>query len=214
MSRSKILYRFTFALGFLLILKTIAAVLANFPDYFPPNFHSDFLFGRDSYFFGWYRWAFYIHILTGPFTLMAGLVLLSKGLRNRFSHWHRRLGRVQVATILLLLTPSGLAMSWHAATGPIAACGFAVLALITAACATLGWQAAVHRRFNTHRQWMLRCYVLLCSAVVLRVIGGVSDVYGIEWTYPYAAWVSWLVPLAILEVVTSDPKILTRSASE
>lgn len=199
-------------LACLLILKTIVAVLENFPDYFPPNFRSDFLLGREGYFFSWYQWAFYVHILTGPFTLMAGLVLLSEGLRNRFPKWHRRLGRVQVATILLLLTPSGLAMAWYAATGPIAAGGFAVLAVITAVCAALGWQAAVHRRFKAHRQGMLRCYVLLCSAVVLRVIGGVSDVYGIEWTYPIAAWVSWLVPLAILEILLNESPSTPRQA--
>ncbi|MEQ8212007.1 MAG: DUF2306 domain-containing protein [Lacipirellulaceae bacterium] len=188
-------------LACLLILKTVAVVLANFPDYFPPDFRSDFLLGREEYFFSWYRCAFYVHILSGPFTLIAGLFLLSETMRKRFPKWHRRVGRVQVATILLLLTPSGLAMAWHAATGRIATCGFAVLAVFTAICVLQGWRNAVQQRFQHHRQWMLRCYVLLCSAVVLRVIGGISQTYGIEWTYSYAAWVSWLVPIAILEIL-------------
>jgi len=49
---------------------------------------------------------------------------------------------------------------------------------------------------------MLRCYVLLCSAVVLRLTAGLATVSGVEgaWTYQMSAWTSWLVPLAILEV--------------
>lgn len=186
-------------LACLLVLRTTAFVLFSFRDYFPPNFRSDFLLGRSAYFFGPYQWAFYAHILSGPFTLVCGLILISDFVRRRFPAWHRRLGRVQVAVVLLLVAPSGLWMAWHASTGAVAAAGFATLAVVTAVCAANGWRAAVHRRFDTHRRWMLRCYVLLCSAVVLRVIGGLSETLGAEWTYPFAAWISWLAPLAVLE---------------
>ena len=78
----------------LLILKTVATVLISFRDYFPPNFESDFLLGRESYFFGDYRWAFYIHILSGPCTLVFGIFLISRTMRRRFPKWHRRLGKI------------------------------------------------------------------------------------------------------------------------
>jgi hypothetical protein len=50
---------------------------------------------------------------------------------------------------------------------------------------------------------MLRCYLLLCSAVVIRVISGAVSVTGIQgdWTYPLASWVSWLVPMATFEAL-------------
>jgi hypothetical protein len=38
------------ALACLLVLKTVSAVLLTFPDYFPPNFRSDFLLGRRALF--------------------------------------------------------------------------------------------------------------------------------------------------------------------
>ncbi|QEG37457.1 hypothetical protein Pr1d_48030 [Bythopirellula goksoeyrii] len=181
------------------MLQTTIVVLLTIRDYFPPNFHSDFLNGRSRYFFGAYQWAFYAHILSGPFTLFAGLVLLSDSVRRRFPAWHRRLGRVQVLCVLLLVTPSGLWMARFAATGAVAGVGFAMLAIATALCAAMGWRRAVQRRFDEHRQWMLRCYVLLCSAVVLRKIGGLSEILEVEGTYPIAAWISWLLPLIVLE---------------
>ena len=61
----------------------------NHRDYLPPNFESDFLVGRDSYFFGAYQWAFYAHIATGPVTLIVGMFLLSDRLRKQFPKWHR-----------------------------------------------------------------------------------------------------------------------------
>ncbi len=83
--------------------------------------------------------------------------------------------------------------------GIVTALGFAVLAVATATSAVLGWRAAVQRRFAEHRLWMLRCFALLCSAVVLRVIGGLTESFGLEGTYPYAAWLSWLAPLVAFE---------------
>ena len=201
MQRSFLAWRTVQILAALLVAKTAIAVLLLYPDYFPPNFRSDFLLGRSGYFFGPYQLAFNTHILSGPFTLIAGLVLLSESFRHRFPKWHRRLGRIQVFCVLFLLAPSGLWMAWYAATGTFAAAGFATLAIVTALCVAKGWRAATQRRFVQHRRWMLRCYVLLCSAVVLRVIGGFSEVFAVEGTYPYAAWLSWLVPLIALESV-------------
>ncbi|MCA9101277.1 MAG: DUF2306 domain-containing protein [Planctomycetales bacterium] len=192
----------------LLVLKTCAAVLLTFPQYFPADFRADFLLGRESYFFGSYQWAFYPHILAGPFCLVLGSLLLSDSMRRRLPAWHRRLGRVQVVAVLLLVAPSGLWMARYAATGTVAGVGFATLALATAFAAAAGWRMALVRRFDQHRLWMQRCYLLLCAAVVVRVVGGFAETVGIDGTYPYAAWLSWLVPLAVFESL----RISRRSA--
>jgi MFS family permease len=201
-SRSINLPRILTLLAGVLILKVTASVVLGYRDYFPPNFHADFLRGRESYFSGGYHWAFYVHILAGPVTLVLGLILISERFRLRFPKWHRSLGKTQGLLVLLLLTPSGLWMAYYAQTGPIAAIGFSVLAVFTATCVVFGWRSAVKRRFAEHRRWMLRCYLLLCSAVALRLIGGFVNVseLGTEWAYPMAAWVSWLVPLSAYEV--------------
>jgi uncharacterized membrane protein len=184
----------------LVVGKTIATTLANWPSYFPPDFRSDFLLGRESYFFNGYQGAFYTHIVAGPLTLGLGLVLLSETFRRRWPGRHRQLGKLQAMLILFVVAPSGLWMAYYAATGAIAGAGLATLAILTAATTALGWRAAVNRRVAEHRRWMQRSYVLLCSAVVIRAIGGAAEVAGVEGTYPYAVGISWLAPLAILEL--------------
>ncbi len=200
--RTRLAERLLTLVGWLLAalaVKTVVVVLLSYPDYFPPRFQADFLLGRRPYFWGAYAVAFYTHITSGPFTLAAGLLLLSDRFRRRWPAWHRRLGRVQVACILLAVVPSGLWMSAYAATGWVAGLGFATLSIVTAVVTVQGWHAAIARRFGDHRRWMQRCYALLASAVVLRLIGGLSDMAGVLWTYPIAAWFSWIGPLMVLE---------------
>lgn len=200
----------------LLIVQLIVGTLANYRHYFPPDFQSDFLLGRKPDFAGPYRWAFYAHIASGPLTLALGLFLTSNAARQYYPRLHRKVGTLQVICVLLILVPSGLYMAPYAATGAIAATGFAALALATGWCTLQGWRLAVQRRFEDHRQWMLRSYVLLCSALVLRLIAGLSEFAGATWTYPLAAWVSWLVPLGILEMsltLTARRGLARRSSS-
>ena len=201
-SLSTKLPRFLAFLAGLLILKVTVSVILGYRDYFPPNFESDFLRGRESYFSGNYQWAFYSHIVSGPVSLILGLILISEQFRIRFPSWHRCLGKAQIVLVLVLLAPSGLWMAYYAETGVVAAIGFSGLALATGLCALFGWQSAVQKRFVDHRRWMLRCYLLLCSAVILRLIGGLATVTAVEgtWSYPLAAWASWLLPLAAFEL--------------
>lgn len=186
----------------LLIIKVVIAVLFSYRDYLPPNFEAGFLLDRESHFFGSYEWAFYAHVTSGPLSLLLGLILLSENARRRFPKWHRIVGRIQTLNVLLLVAPSGLWMSRHAESGLIAGLGFGTLAVVTALCVVQGWRAAVLRQFQSHQRWMERCFALLCSAVVLRFIGGVGTFASIDWPwlYPVSAWASWLLPLVGYEI--------------
>ena len=195
-----LLFRLVRVLATLLVCHTTVVVLLTLRDYFPPNFRSTFLLGREGYFFGAYQWAFAAHVLSGPFCLVSGLVLLSERVRRRWPGLHRGLGKAHIAAVLFLLTPSGLWMAPYAMEGMVPAAGFASLAVVTGACAAMGWRSAAARRFSEHQRWMERTFTLLASAVVLRVIGGASEVWGLEGTYPWAAWLSWVVPLGVLEL--------------
>lgn len=66
-----------------------------------------------------------------------------------------------------------------------------------------------------HRRWMWRCYLLLCSAVVLRVLGGLGTVVGPvgPWYDPLATWLSWLAPLAVFEIRERLQNPRAKSAS-
>jgi uncharacterized membrane protein len=188
----------------LLILRVLVAILTNYPDYFPPNFDSLFLQGRERTFAGAYRPAFYIHIFSGPVVLFNGLILMSEYVRRHYGGLHRILGRVQVAVLLLFMLPSSVVMSRHAFGGWPAGLSFVLLSAATSGCAIVGVVYARHRRYDRHRRWMTRCYVLLCSAVALRLISGTAGLVGVpspEGAYVVAAWSSWLIPLGTYEIV-------------
>ena len=190
----------------LLVLKTVLYVCLNFTDYVPPNFASDFLRGRERYFFGAYQCAFYVHIIAGPVTLLAGLLLTSYHLRRKFPRLHRNLGSFQVLCILLFIVPSGLWMAAYAQAGLSATVSFTLLSLATGLTAFVGWLHARNKRFAMHQRWMLRCFILLCSAVVIRVMGGMATTFGITWPAfdALSAWLCWTVPLLVLEIVQNS----------
>src|SRR5262245_24015198 len=56
------------------------------------NFASEFLHGREGHFAGAYQWAFYTHIISGPVSLILGLILIGERSRARFPKGHRYLG--------------------------------------------------------------------------------------------------------------------------
>jgi uncharacterized membrane protein len=202
--RERILTTLVRWLAVLLILRVLATILANYPDYFPPNFDSLFLQGREATFTGAYRPAFYIHIFSGPIVLLGGLILLSEHVRRHHAGLHRFLGRVQVVVLLLLVLPSSVVMSQHAFGGWPAGLSFFLLSTATASCAIVGVVHARGGRYDRHRRWMLRCYVLICSAVALRLISGTAGLVGVpsaEAAYVVATWSSWLLPLAACEMV-------------
>jgi hypothetical protein len=195
-------------LAVLLILRVLFTILANYPDYFPPDFDSLFLQGREATFNGAYRVAFYVHIFSAPVVLFNGLILLSHYIRRRHRAWHRGLGRAQVAVLLLFVLPSSVVMSRHAFGGWPAGLSFLLLSAATATCAVVGVVHACRHRYQQHRRWMLRSYVLICSAVALRLISGTAGLVGVpspEDAYIVAAWSSWLVPLAAYEIAERWP---------
>jgi len=184
-----------------LILKVTANIISNYANYYPPNFHTGFLQGRERDFQGAYPVAFYAHIVSGPISLALGLILVSKRARAWSPRWHRILGWISAACVLFLVTPSGLWMARYAASGPIASVALATLSVATATCVAMGVYFGIKRRFAAHRRWMWRCYILLCSSVVLRLMGGLATVFGVTspWYDPLATWLCWLVPLAGFE---------------
>ncbi len=186
----------------ILIAKVTYQILSNYPDYFPPNFDAAFLLGRKEHFQGLYRLAFYSHILASPISLLGGLILINERFRRRFPSMHRTIGKYQICLVTFLVVPSGLWMSQYAITDLVAGLGFASLAIATGVCTIWGWRLAVRRRFDLHRRWMMRSFLLLCSAVFLRLVASAATIWNWDarWLYPFSAWMTWIVPLVIFEV--------------
>jgi uncharacterized membrane protein len=185
-----------------LFVKVLLAILYEYRWYFPADFDSSsFLVGRRETFFGVYRTAFYAHIISGPVAVVVGCLLMLSGGRSRFSRLHRLAGRTQMLIVLAVVVPSGFVMALQATAGPIATYGFASLSIATAVSAAAAVYFALTRKFQSHRIWASRCFVLLCSPLLLRLMSGLLIVLQLEsdWFYRLNAWLSWLIPLTIYE---------------
>jgi hypothetical protein len=187
---------------FVLGLKVLVATVLEYRRYFPADFEATFLIGREASFTPTYAAAFYVHIITGPITILLGTFLMLTGGRKRWLAWHRWAARVLMFLIFAALVPSGLLMAPKAFAGPIASIGFVTLSLLTALTAGLTLGYARLKKFGLHQRWATRCFVLLISPLLLRVVGGLLIVLQAdsELAYVLNAWFSWLVPLALLEI--------------
>lgn len=188
---------------FLVGLRVLILIVWEYQNYFPPNFRADFLFGREEYFFGWYGLSFYVHIVASPVALVLGFLLIMRPKSRQLKKLHRPLGKVQAVLVVLFVVPSGLMMAIRAIAGPVAGFGLAALAVMTATTMVVAVNYARKRQIVTHQVWATRCFILLCSPLLLRLMTGAEIVLGVEssLTYQLNAWLSWLVPLFVYEVV-------------
>lgn len=205
------------ALG-ILTLKVLSSIVWEYRWYFPADFsESFFLAGRQHYFAGSYRAAFYAHIICGPPVLLTAMGLAVSGhlklrqlkslrgaafLRGAMLYRiHRWAGRVQVSVIVLVMLPTGLVMAQRSGAGPIAGVAFSVLSVLTAIAAVMAAVSAARGQMQVHQRWANRCLILLMSPILLRVTTGLFSVLQADSDafYRFNAWFSWLGPLVIHE---------------
>jgi hypothetical protein len=177
----------------------------------------------------------YAHMLGGTCMLVLGSMNLYIGASGRWMRFHRYVGYGYLgggtlgacaALSLALATVHGkivrpFAYDLMLVSDP----GWALASLATAwlICAAMGFRAARNRRIDNHRAWMIRSYVLAWSFVLCRLIGKIPALAFLGELGNGAAvgWLSWLVPLALVEValqwragaaVTRKPGVATAGA--
>ncbi|TWU51863.1 DUF1559 family PulG-like putative transporter [Rubripirellula reticaptiva] len=184
-----------------LATKVWLLILWEYRNYLPPNFDSAFLNGMQGNFYGWYATAFYAHIVAGPISIVSAAFLMSSGLRSRHLKLHRSLAKYHITLVIAVLVPTGLAMSIRAHAGPIAGVGFAALSIATGVTAVMAMQTARSGRMDDHRRWTTRCFLLLLSPLILRVVAGAASYIEAEseWFYRVNAWASWITPIVLFE---------------
>lgn len=147
------------------------------------------------------RILFYAHIALAPVALACLPLQLSPGLRRNMPAVHRWVGRIYVLAIFL----SGIAgfrVAFNTAAGPLAAGGFAVLAVIWVGVTAAGLVYGIRRNFPQHRAWMLRSVALTFAAVTLRLYLGASMSMELpfEFAYPAIAWLCWVPNAIVMEL--------------
>ena len=143
-----------------------------------------------------------IHVIGGVAALLLGPIQLVQRVRTRWPAFHRVTGRLYVAGCAIG-APAGFMLALGTTAGPMAAVGFAVPALLWPTFTWLGWRAAVERRFDEHREWMLRSYAITSTAITLRLMLPASAMLGLEFlpAYRVISWLAWITNLALFEYV-------------
>lgn len=114
--------------------------------------------------------VFAAHVLLASVVTLCGLLQLVPGLRRRWPRAHRWTGRLFL-TLAIFMALSGVWLS--AVRGTYLSVVSAVAILINAALilvfAGLAWRHAVKRRFEPHRRWALRTFMVVSGVWFLRV---------------------------------------------
>ena len=143
-----------------------------------------------------------IHVISGVVALLAGPFQFVARIRESRPAFHRAMGRVYFAASIVA-APSGLVLSVGTTAGPVAGWGFGISAVLVPLLAWLGVRAAIDRRIDDHRDWMLRSYAIIANAITLRLMLPAAGFMGIGFftAYPIIAWIGWITNLAVAEYV-------------
>lgn len=143
-----------------------------------------------------------IHVVAAVIALLVGPVQFMRPLRTRRPAVHRATGMIYVAAIAVG-SPAGFVLALGTSAGPLAATGFASVAVLSISFTWLGLRAALRRDFAEHRDWMLRSWAMTSAAITLRLLLPAAGMLGLRFytAYPVIAWLSWLINLALIEYI-------------
>lgn len=150
------------------------------------------------------------HMAGGSIMLFVGAANLYLGETRRSPALHRAFGYLYLVGGLL----SALSALYVAASGvhrappdyaisiaTMSNDGFslAFLSLAWICAAAMAYRAVRNRRFDQHRLWMIRSYVLVWSFTTCRLVAQVPAIAGLGEGKAFI-WMSWVAPLLIAEL--------------
>jgi uncharacterized membrane protein len=141
-----------------------------------------------------------LHVIGGVTALFVAPLQFVRRARVRWPVIHRMTGRIYVAACALG-APAGFMLALGTTAGPIASVGFAIPAFLWGLFTWVGVRAAVERRFDEHRDWMLRSYAITSTAITLRLMLPASALLGFDFlsAYRVIAWLAWMTNLLVFE---------------
>lgn len=151
-----------------------------------------------------YKIAFFIHVYTSIFVLLAGVTQFSNTIQRKYKSIHRSFGWIYIVTTLLLAAPSGLIIGIYANGGVSSQIAFILLAILWFLFTLIALKKAIKKDISSHKKWMIRSFALAVSAITLRAWKYIlvylfhpkpMDVYMI------IAWLGWVLNLIIAEYI-------------
>lgn len=187
---------------FVLVLLIGGLIVYVTSRYLDPSDSGGYLSGRTEESLSLIRYSVLLHATFSFLTLILASVLIFFRIEENYHSTHRFIGKITVFLTLLFLVPTGFILSYHAMGGIPGRILFSLLTLLTLIFIVLGFLAASRKRITEHRQWMLRFYIVLTSAIWLRL--NLFICFQIKWVisendYFWCSVLSWIPQLLLLE---------------
>jgi hypothetical protein len=151
-----------------------------------------------------WRIAFFVHVFSSMFALLAGFTQFSRRLLKSKPRLHRALGYIYVIDILMVTGPAGLLMSFYANGGISSRIAFVTLSVLWISFTAIALYKAIKKDFKAHRIFMIRSFALTLSAVTLRIwkvlLANFTDIPPMD-RYRIIAWLGWTLNLIAAELI-------------
>ncbi|MGL4632489.1 MAG: DUF2306 domain-containing protein [Leadbetterella sp.] len=152
----------------------------------------------------YYKYAFFCHVFSSIVIIVLGLTQFSRTILKQFPKIHRLNGKGYILLILLISSPSGLILAYHANGGLISKISFSFLSILWFVFTLKAYTFIKKKDFAKHRDFMIRSYALTLSAISLRLFK-----YGIVFffalppmdTYKIVSVLGWTINLGIAEIL-------------
>ncbi len=151
-----------------------------------------------------WRIAFYIHVFSSIFCLVAGFTQFSGEIQQKYKKLHRAMGRLYVGNILLVNFPAALIMAYYANGFLPSKTAFFILDIL--------WFYFTLRAFidirkgavQSHKNYMIRSYALTLSAITLRswklILSNTLTIDPVT-LYMIDAWLGFVPNLLVAEYI-------------
>jgi hypothetical protein len=151
------------------------------------------------------KWWLIGHVTGGILALIIGPFQFWSYFRTTYISAHRWLGRIYLIAVLIgslsstyLAWTSALAIHW---TWALSLQSLGVVWFITV---LMAYRAIKKRRIQSHKEWMIRSYVVTFAFVSFRWLVDlpfVVELGNFIERAPTVGWVSWAIPLFIVEII-------------
>jgi uncharacterized membrane protein len=146
--------------------------------------------------------AFYSHVFSSIFTLLAGFFQFSNFILTEHRSLHRLVGWLYAWNIFLINFPAGFIMAVYANGHLPSKIAFLILDCLWFAFTLKAVVAARRKNIKEHKNYMIRSYALTCSAVTLRTWKMIlSNTMNIDpdTLYMIDAWLGFIPNLVFAE---------------
>lgn len=149
-----------------------------------------------------YKIAFFTHVYTAIFVLLAGFTQFSSKIRRKFPKIHKRAGRLYGTVVLLFASPSGFYMGIFANGGLTSQIAFCTLAVLWFYFTFNAIIKIKQKKIASHKAFIVRSFALALSAITLR-LWKYLIIYAFHLkpmdAYQIVAWMGWVPNLIVAE---------------